>query len=138
VIVSLDTNIFLSALISPKGIPALLYEAWRDDRFVLATCRYQMQELRDASKNPKFRRTLRRDQVGRMMNTLNRALIIHPLPGVHTAADPTDAFLLDLAVAAAADYLVTGDKQAGLLQLGKIKKTRIVTAAQFCHDVLKL
>jgi len=35
-------------------------------------------------------------------------------------------------------YLVTGDKRSGLLQLGKIKKARIVTAAQFCHDILKL
>jgi predicted nucleic acid-binding protein len=73
-----------------------------------------------------------------MMNTLNRSLIVDPLARIHSADDPTDAFLLDLAVAASADYLVTGDKQAGLLQLGKIRKTRIVTAVQFCNDVLKL
>ncbi len=50
--------------------------------------------------------------------------------------DPDDAFLLAMALAADADYLVTGDRRAGLLQRGHIERTRIVTPAVFCAEVL--
>jgi predicted nucleic acid-binding protein len=39
-------------------------------------------------------------------------------------------------MASDADYLVTGDRRAGLLQLGAAGRTRIVTPAIFCAEVL--
>ena len=51
------------------------------------------------------------------------------------AADPFDAFLLAMAQAGEADYLVTGDHRAGLHQLGHFGRTRIVTPAVFCTEV---
>ena len=44
--------------------------------------------------------------------------------------------LLAMAVQGEADYLVTGDKRAGLLQRGHIERTRIVIPAVFCEEVL--
>ncbi len=44
--------------------------------------------------------------------------------------------LLAMALAGDADYLVTGDRRAGLLQRGHIERTRIVTPAVFCVEVL--
>jgi predicted nucleic acid-binding protein len=44
--------------------------------------------------------------------------------------------LLALAHAAAADFLVTGDKHAGLLPRKRIGTARILTAAAFCQDAL--
>lgn len=52
------------------------------------------------------------------------------------AADPDDAFLLAMAIVGDADYLVTGDRRAGLLQRGHIQRTRIVTPAVFCKEAL--
>ncbi len=52
-------------------------------------------------------------------------------------ADPNDAWLLGLAEIARADYLVTGDKRAGLLSWETFGPTHIVTAAAFCRDVLR-
>ena len=49
---------------------------------------------------------------------------------VRRSSDPEDDFLLALAQAGEADYLVTGDK-AGLLALKRHASTRIVTASQF-------
>ena len=40
-----------------------------------------------------------------------------------------------MAVASAADYLVTGDRGAGLLQRGSLGRTRIVTPVAFCDEV---
>ena len=52
-------------------------------------------------------------------------------------ADPNDAWLLGLVEVAKADYLVTGDKRAGLLSRETFGSTHIVTAAAFCRDVLR-
>jgi predicted nucleic acid-binding protein len=50
--------------------------------------------------------------------------------------DPNDAFLLAMALTAEADYLVTGDHRAGLLQRGSFERTRIVTPAIFYAEAL--
>jgi hypothetical protein len=36
------------------------------------------------------------------------------------------------------DYAVTGDKRSGLLQFGKLGRTRILSAGAFCAEVLRL
>jgi hypothetical protein len=41
-----------------------------------------------------------------------------------------------MADAGKADYLVTGDRRAGLLQRGHLGRTRILTPAVFCTEVL--
>ena len=54
-LVPLDSNIYFSALISPLGSPARIVHAWRNGRFYLLTCQQQIDEIRVASRNPKFR-----------------------------------------------------------------------------------
>jgi len=74
-----------------------------------------------------------------MVNNLQRAMVLEtlpPLPEGIEADDPNDGFLLAMAVASEADYLVTGDRRAGLLQRGSIGRTRIVRPAVFCAEVL--
>jgi predicted nucleic acid-binding protein len=44
------------------------------------------------------------------------------------------AALLAMSLAGNADYLVTGDRRAALLQRGSIGRTRIVTPATFCAE----
>lgn len=44
--------------------------------------------------------------------------------------------LLAMALASEADYLVTGDRRAGLLERGHIGRTRIVTPGDFRAEVL--
>ena len=70
-----------------------------------------------------------------MVNNLQRALVLERLNIEVEANDPDDAFLLAMALAGEADYLVTGDRRAGLLQRGHIGRTRIVTPAVFCAEV---
>jgi hypothetical protein len=72
--VVLDSNILLSALISPHGPPHRIYEAWRQRRFELVTTGVQLDELRRASRYPKFRGILQPHRVGRMLNNLQGPL----------------------------------------------------------------
>ena len=134
--VVLDSNLLFSALISPHGSPNAIYRAWRAARFEVVTSHLQLDEIRRASHYPKLQAILQPDKVGAMINNLQRAVVLEHLPLTVEAADPDDAFLLAMALAGEADYLVTGDRRAGLLQRGHIERTRIVTPADFCAKIL--
>ena len=137
--VILDTNVLLGALISPHGPPDAIYRAWRAARFDLVTSAAQLDELRRVSRYPKLKTILPAHRVGTMVNNMQRAIVLEQLPplpeGVDTT-DPNDAFLLAMALGGEADYLVTGDRRAGLLQRGAIGRTRIVTPALFRAEAL--
>ena len=134
--VVLDTNILFSALISPHGTADRIYRAWRTARFEVVTSLVQLDEIRRASRYPKLQAVLQPAKVGAMLNNLQRAIVLDRLMIEHEADDPDDAFLLAMALAGDADYLVTGDRRAGLLQRGHIGRTRIVTPAIFCAEAL--
>jgi len=139
VVVLLDSNIYFSALISPHSFSARIIHTWRAGRFELLTCRHQIEEIRVASRNPKFRSLFYPHQIGTMLNRLYNATVWPALiPRKHQAADPTDSFLLDLIDAAQPDYAVTGDKRSGLLQLGILGRTKILDGRDFCADVLHM
>ncbi len=137
--VVLDTNVLLSALLSPHGLPDVIYRAWQKDRYELVTSEVQIDELRRASRYAKFKDVLQPHRVGTMVNNMRRSAVLDTLlslPDGIGANDPNDAFLLAMALAGEAVYLVTGDHRAGLLQRGSIGRTRIVTPAAFCAEAL--
>jgi uncharacterized protein len=134
--VVLDTNVLLSALISPHGPPDTIYRAWRAARFEIVTSATQLDELRRASRYPKFKEVLQPHRVRTMVNNLQRAVVLEQLPSDIEADDPFDAYLLAMAVAGNAEYLVTGDHRAGLLQREHVGRTRIVTPTVFCDEAL--
>lgn len=132
--VILDTNVLIGALISPHGSPDAIYRAWRAARFELVTSKAQIEELRRASRYPKLKPLLPAHRVGAMVNNIQRAIVLSTLPRLPEGVevnDPHDGFLLAMALASQADYLVTGDHRSGLLQRGSISRTRIVTPADF-------
>ncbi|MCC2666674.1 MAG: PilT protein [Gammaproteobacteria bacterium] len=136
--VVLDTNILLSALISPHGTSDTIYRAWRAAKFTLITSTIQLDELRRASRYPKFKSILQPTRVGTMINNLQYAIVLKRLSQKVEADDPNDSFLLSMVIEGHADYLVTGDCYAGLLKRKKIGRTRILKPASFCLEVLKI
>lgn len=137
--VILDTNVLLGALISPHGPPDTIYRAWRAAKFDLVTSTAQLDELRRVSRYPKLKTILPAHRIGTMVNNMQRAVVLGvlpPLPDGIDVSDPNDAFLLAMALTGEADYLVTGDRRAGLLQLGNLGRARIVTPAVFCAETL--
>jgi putative PIN family toxin of toxin-antitoxin system len=134
--VVLDTNVLLSALIAPHGAPDTIYRAWRAAKFEVVTSRVQLYALRRASRYPTFRTVLQPRLAGTMTNNLQRAIVLDRLPSHVEADDPDDAFLVAMAIAGDADYLVTGDRRAGLLQKGSLGRTRVLAPAAFCSEVL--
>jgi hypothetical protein len=138
-LVVLDSNVLLSGILSPEGAAAQVYRAWREKRFELVTCAEQIEEIRRASRYPRFRAALQPHRFGTLLNNLNRAhLWAGLLPHLHDAEDPTDSYLLNLAAAARAHYLVTGDKRSRILDRKRISETRIYGVREFCAQVLHL
>ena len=137
--VALDTNVLLSALLSPRGYPDTIYRAWRAARFEVVSSTAQLDELRRASRYPKFKAVLQPHHVGVMVHNLQRAVVLDRLPALSAemaADDPFDTFLIAMSIAGAADYLVTGDHRAGLLGRRSVGRTRIVTPAIFCAEAI--
>ncbi|MGD9665024.1 MAG: putative toxin-antitoxin system toxin component, PIN family [Novosphingobium sp.] len=136
--VILDTNVLVAALISRHSPPDTIYRAWRVGRFELVTSRLQLDELRRISRYPRIKTILPNHRIGTMINNLNRAMVLDQLPALPDgvgSSDPDDNFLLGMVLASDADFLVTGDRRAGLLQRGSFQRARFLTPAAFCAEV---
>src|SRR5260370_42127727 len=133
--VILDTNILLSAILSPLGVPAKLLDAWERKWFTLVACDELTAELRDVAGRPFFRARLRASVAELLAAGIRDfSFFCRDLSSVPIAPDPKDSYLLALAEASQAEFLVTGDKE--LLSLKQHKSTRIITPAAMI-DLLK-
>ncbi len=131
----LDTNILFSALLSPRGAPGKLLEAWERKKYTLVACDALIAELRDVAGRPFFRARLRASAAELLAAGIRDFSLFCPNPPSSPAApDPKDSYLLALAEASQAELLVTGDKE--LLSLKHHKSTKIITPAAMI-DTLK-
>jgi putative PIN family toxin of toxin-antitoxin system len=136
VLVVLDTNVLLSGLLGDGGPPAQILDAWRARRFRLVTSREQIDEFRRAANYPKLKPYLPRRAVGGIINQLRAAeVMLKRLRRAGDSPDPGDDYLLAMAIAAGADYLVTGD--AALQALKRIGTARIVSPRLFLRHLMR-
>ena len=126
-----DTNILVSALLAGTSLPAHLVVLWREGRFDLLTSAEQLDELARVTRYPKIRERLSPALAGRLVNELREiAVTITDLPAVTVCDDPYDNYLLAMAAAGGADFLVTGDKH-DLLGLKLFEGTKIIKVRDF-------
>jgi putative PIN family toxin of toxin-antitoxin system len=126
----LDTNLLISALISEKGAPARLIDAWDDERFLLVSSEEQLEELKIVCRRPQLAPFIERSNVGRFINHVRaEALILDKLAKIDRSADPADNFLLAMVEAGGVDYLVSGDRR-GVLALKEHGSAHILTARE--------
>ena len=98
--------------------------------FTLVACEELVSELRDVAGRPFFRAKLRTDVAEVLAISIqDLAFYCKDLASGSLAPDPKDSYLLALAEAGQAEFLVTGDKE--LLALGSHKTTGIVSVQEF-------
>jgi putative PIN family toxin of toxin-antitoxin system len=104
--------VLISALLSPRGAPARLYLLWLSGDFELAVCPHLLEELEAVLRRPKFRDVVTLEEAEEFVEVVGRGAMTFddPLITEGISRDPTDDYLVALARAAGADYLVSGDK----------------------------
>ena len=129
----LETNVFVSALLSPKGLPSKILAAWRAERFHLVTSPAILEEIGRVLQYPKIalRHRWPQERIRLFMEDLAHLAIL--TPGERTldviAEDPSDNRYLECAVEGDADYIVSADQH--LLQLAAYEKIRVLTPSEF-------
>ncbi len=131
--VVIDTNQFVSSLISKKGKPAQLVDLWRQQHFILVTSPEIIAEIKKVLEYPHIRKkyNLKKEDIQSLLILIEHEAVIVPnLPAVDVIKDdPDDNKFLACALAAQTEYIVTGDQH--LLSLGKYGSTLIVTVKDF-------
>lgn len=126
--VIVDTNCWISFLIGRKL--SRLVDLLSDERVQLVICEELLDEIREVTGRPKFRKYFPKEEVESLMEFMQ---IIgerfEPTQNVKLCRDEADDYLLALAIEANAHYLVTGDQD--LLVLHEVGTCRIVDAATF-------
>lgn len=130
--VVLDSNVLLSALLTSGSACSDVVEWWREGRLDVITSEEQIEEIARVTRYPKISRRMPSGPAGRLAHQLREvATVVAALPKVSRAADPDEGYLLALAEAGGAEFLVTEDK--GLLALKRHGRTRIVAPGAFAE-----
>ena len=126
----LDTNVVLSALIRPGGVSGRLRLAWQSQRIVPLVSRPTATELIRVLAYPKFKLAPdeQHDLLADYLPWAETSHVTNPPPKTPACRDPHDLPFLQLAFAAKADALVTGDSD--LLVLAPLRGLAIITPAQ--------
>jgi putative PIN family toxin of toxin-antitoxin system len=134
--VVLDTNVYLSALISPSGPPARIVELWLEGRFEVISSDAVEAEVLDGLEREKIRRYIRRspDWVRRFLLSQRQATLwVEPAVVDIIPQDPPANLIIGTAIIGTADFIVSGNRH--LLDLGTYDDIQIVTPRQFL-DIL--
>ncbi len=106
--------------------------------FDVLTALDQLDELARVTRYPKIRARLPPAIAGRLVNDMRKlTVMVHELPAIAVCADAHDNYLLGIARAGHADFLVTGDKR-DVLVLRVFDGTRIMTVRDFLHQIKRL
>jgi len=132
--VVLDTNIFVSGLLSKTGLPAKILDAWRAGQYLVITSPPIVAEIRHVLETPRMRKKyfITSGDIEQLIILLEKdALIVPGHTDVKNAIpdDPSDEMFLACAMDAAADYIVSGDRH--LLDISEYKGIPIITVNEF-------
>jgi putative PIN family toxin of toxin-antitoxin system len=132
-IVVLDTNVVISALLSTKGSPAKIIDKWETDEFDIAISKPLLDELERALGYEKVKKYFKSPQaIIKALLKRIKTVGFFVNPGIELNViedDPDDNRILECALAANAAYIISGDEH--LLDLGEFRGIMIISPAGF-------
>ena len=132
----LDTNVLVSAILNPRGKPALILNLALKGMVELVISRAIIQELYKVFHYPKLIKLLKKngvttkevesviDNLDTIVEITKGELVLNVIKN-----DPTDNLILACAVEGRADFIISGDFH--LLSLAKFQEIEIVDPATF-------
>ena len=132
--VVIDTNIFVSALLKKFSPTRIVIDAFLNGEFTLATSEELFAELIDALKKAKIMPLIDSVEAAFLLESIRRhAVVIAPAEMIKGCRDAKDDIVLQTAVAAGADVIVTGD--GDLLTLNPFRNIRILPPKKFIEEL---
>ena len=135
--VVLDTNIYISALITKGTPPDQLYQAWLRNEIELVTSDVQVKEITNVLARPKFRDLVDSNEAARMVAAIRlQADVLEQVPVNKRSPDPKDDAILAIAVEGDVDLVASGDRR-DMLVLGSVEGIPIRSAREALEIVLR-
>ena len=136
--VVLDTNVFVSSLLSTEGPPAQLLNAWREGRYMLVTSPQIIAEIVEVLESPRISKKylIRQKDIENLVDLLKTDAVLVPGQGAAKGSvprDPRDEMFLACAIDANADCIVSGDRH--LLDLQSYRDIPILTVKEFAEKL---
>jgi len=122
-----DTNIFISAILTP-GNPRKLIDLARARKIILFTSEFIIWEIERILRS---KINMEAPQILVILNSIREiSIFVSPTVAISVIErDQSDNRILECAVEAKAEYIVSGDEH--LLSLGRYGEINIVNASQF-------
>lgn len=130
--VVLDTNVLVSALVSPFGNPAQVLQAVQQSKIKPCLSREIIEEYKEVLARPKF--NFAPHEIDGLIELLRaNGLMLNPAPAIGASPDPGDDDFIACALAADAEFLVTGNKRHFPAQ--SCGQTKVVSARELLEIV---
>jgi uncharacterized protein len=111
-VVLIDTNVWVSAFINPRGYPAKLKDAWLSQQFQVVVSIPLLDEIADVLARPRIRNKYHIDsaEVNEFLRLLStQAITVVTTGQLHLCRDPDDDLILETALLGQARYAVSRD-----------------------------
>jgi putative PIN family toxin of toxin-antitoxin system len=132
-IVVLDTNLIISALLSPQGTPAKIINLWEEGKFDVAVSDPLLDELERALGYERIKKYFRGTDFNRgvfIKHLREIAILVKPQISLEVITDdPDDNRPLECAVISRSSYIISGDQH--LLDLKEYQGIQILSPAGF-------
>ncbi len=128
--VVLNSNIFISFLISHQPPISTILDLWAKGELVVYYSAEILEELETALKYPKIRELVSGLEAESLIDAVKiMGILVVPTKKIEICRDKKDNKYLEVSLESASKFLISGDKD--LLALGKFENTSIVSPRVF-------
>ena len=132
----LDTNVLVSAILSPSSTSAKVLN-WGEDNGVILYSTATVTEVLSVLGRSKFSKYIDDNDIDGLSIRIKTVwLFVEILNQVQLCRDPKDDKFIDLALNGEASHLITGDND--LLILNPIENTSVTNPRTFWNEIIKL
>jgi len=134
----LDTSVYISMLLSPRGSGAWLMALWNEERYELVISPELFAEFVEVSNRPEVKTRIDPQRKLALFRRLRQDAIwtTGAIEAQGLLADPQDDFLMNAALEAEAEFIVTWDSL--LLDQKNCQGVKIVSPDQFTSLVVRM
>lgn len=127
----LDTNVYISFLLTRGETISLILDAWENEKFTVLVSPQLLAEVQRVLEYPHLKARVKPVEAKALLDALktDALLVTGTLSLIGVTTDPKDDMVVACAVEGNAQYIVSGDPH--LLKLGRFESIRIVSPAEF-------